>query len=111
MRRDLYLIVNNNYWDISVSNGLPKILDGQSEEQQRAHVAAYLQKGSIPLLENTGNDWLDFFMSKKSFAEIDAQVRQNINDLTETFNYVPSYDITDNTMSLRITRIQLLGAN
>lgn len=111
MRVDFRLYTVDNYWDIDAVAGMPATVTGDNELFQRAHVAAFLQKGSIPLLEDTGNDWLKYFMHEVSFTELDSQIRQNMILLTESHNFVPAYNITGDAMSLTVTRVDVLRSN
>ncbi len=108
MRTDFRLYTVDNYWDIDTTADMPHIVSGEDELLQRAQIAAFLQKGSIPLMPDTGNDWLKYFMHEVSFVELDAQIRQNMILLTESHNYVPSYVIQGDAMSLVVTKVDIL---
>ncbi len=111
MRIELKLVNKGNYWDFDVYKGLPITITGEEEEMQRAQVAAFVQKGSIPLLPTTGIDWLKYLLHEISFTQLDAQIRMALNVLTESSKYVPTYNITDGQTSLSISKVIIPGLN
>lgn len=108
MHTDFRLYTVDDYWDIDSTAGLPHIVSGDNELLQRAQIAAFLQKGSIPLIPDTGNDWLKYFMHEVSFIELDAQIRQNMILLTESHNYVPTYTVQGDAMTLTVVKVDIL---
>jgi hypothetical protein len=84
-------------WDFVVQNGSVPIITGTTEEEQRACISAFLQKGTIPNLESVGVDWTGFFMKELDFGGLDESIRRALAnaDLTE---YAPVYDLVDDTL-------------
>jgi hypothetical protein len=67
--------------DIDILNGYPKQLNGSANaEKQRAYIATYTKKGSMPLAPDEGIDWADFASGSKQFVEIVTQIQKRLAD-------------------------------
>ena len=97
----------NYNWDIDVEDGMPVLLDENSETDQIATVSAYLALGSVPLMEDKGNDWAGYLMSRKTLTQLDSQIRKNINTYTEAANYAPVYRIENERLIVNIANVQI----
>ena len=106
---DLQLVTLENTWDIAVTAGIPATVTGDNELTQRAMVAAFIQKNTIPLLPDLGNDWTKYLTGEISLSEIDAQVRSSINLLMDRLDFVPFYSIDNNRAAFTISKVQLAG--
>lgn len=96
--RDLKLITGDAFnLDIDIVDGYPVYLDFENNTQdQRAAVAAYQAKGTIPGMLNEGVDWGALYESQDTMIQIDNQIKQNIQNKaggSGAFNtaYVPIY--------------------
>lgn len=78
--RDILLIYDeNNIVDIDIVNGEPRyVLEEQNTQDQRAAVAAYMTKGTIPGMLDTGVDWSSLYSHDKSLIDIDNQIKRQI---------------------------------
>lgn len=99
--------VSNYNWDIDVVDGLPVLLDENSELDQTAAVAAYLGIGTVPLMEDKGNDWKGYLLGGKTLSQLDNQVRNNINTYTDVANYAPVYRVEDEKLKVDITNVNI----
>lgn len=99
--------VENYNWDIDVVDGLPVLLDEESEIDQIATVAAYLGKGTVPLMEEKGNDWAGYLLSEKTLTQLDSEVRDNINTYTDQADHVPMYYVEDEKLKVTIGRVNI----
>lgn len=99
--------VDNYNWDIDVVDGLPVLLDEESEIDQIATVAAYLGKGTVPLMEEKGNDWAGYLLSEKTLTQLDSEVRGNINTYTDQADHVPMYYVEDEQLKVTIGRVNI----
>lgn len=99
--------IHNYNWDIDVVDGIPVLVDEGEETAQIAMVSAYLAVGSIPLMEDKGNDWAGYLLRSKTLAQLDSQVRSNINTYTESSSYVPVYNIRDEQLTVEISKVYI----
>lgn len=107
---DLLLVTNNNIWDIEVHNGMPKVIKGNSESIQRAMIASFIQKDTLPLMPSVGIDWSKYLIGEISLSEVDAKARENINLYMESLMFVPYYKIVNGQLIYNITKVQIDGA-
>jgi hypothetical protein len=89
-------------WDIELEDGIALSLDGAEELKQRAVIAAFIIKGTIPLLEDTGIDWTGYLLEQVNPRELDAQLRDSIFTFTGSNTYVPYYNIRNGKLELSI---------
>lgn len=113
--RDVMLIVPTNKeteWnlDIDVVDGYPVFLfeEGNTADQ-RASLAAYQSKGSIPGMRDEGIDWSGLYEKDTSLVDIDNQAKQRIQELAGATsfqsNYTPLYKEEDNNIVLNIYKV------
>ena len=107
VRVDGSSIVVDEYptWDLHVEDGIAPLIDGLNEEQQRANISVFLQKGSVPSLESTGVDWAGFFVKSLSFGDIDTAIREALIE-SGSDDFEPSYDIVNDSFYTVVKRIQ-----
>lgn len=95
---------NQVYFDIVPENNM---LSLDEENLQNAQVASFILKNSIPQL--SGNDvgvsWLEFLMGNISFGELDAQIRNNIDNVGQADNFYPNYLIENEKLKVEITKV------
>ncbi len=107
---DLLLVIKDNVWDIEVNNGVVKTIDEDNENIQRAMIASFIQKNTLPLMPDTGLDWTKYLLGEISLSEIDAKARANINLYMESLMYVPYYKIVNGQLTYNITQVEITGA-
>lgn len=107
---DLLLVTKDNVWDIEVHNGMPRIINVDNEKIQRAMLASFIQKDTLPLMADTGLEWTKYLLGEISLSEIDAKARANINLYMESLMYVPYYKIVNGQLVYNITRVEIAGA-
>lgn len=88
-------------WDVKVIDGIVPIITGDEENLQQATLAAFLDKGTIPLLPDLGVPWTDFFTNKVSFGELDMDIRESLNKSNKT-TYYPKYYIENDKLTMNI---------
>ena len=104
--RDVRLIVPSDpdaEWnlDIDVVKGTPVYLQyPRNTQDQRAALAAYMVRGSIPGMPDTGVDWTSLYQQNTSILNIDNTIKQNIQNYagtpgTATQTYTPVYTKDD----------------
>lgn len=101
--RDLYLHVPGNpeetSWnmDIDVIDGFPRLVPAERNTQdQRAALATYTVKGTIPGKADEGIDWGLLYNQGATILDIDNSIKQNIQQKaaipgTATQTYIPIY--------------------
>lgn len=101
--RDLKIIVPEDRdlvdWgmDIDIIDGYPTFLEYERQTQdQRAALAAYTVKGTIPGKPDIGVDWSLLYNQGATIIDIDNEIKQNIQEKaavvgTATQDYIPIY--------------------
>ena len=107
MAMDLELhVLSDNSLDIDVINGWPTLMNTTNTPRQRAAVAAYIAKGSVPGQTEIGAEWASYMTGQRSLVELDNQVKQNIQDMvgTETImdQIMPLYVPSDGGVAIRL---------
>lgn len=112
--RDLMLITpseENTDWnlDIDIIDGYPEFLPlDRNTQDQRAAVAAYMTRGTIPGMPDEGIDWSGLYdPNNETLITIDNEIKQNIRDKAAVENvvanmYLPVYDVTEDGIGLTI---------
>ena len=81
-----------------------KLLSGEAETEQRAILSAFLQKGSIPQLPDTGVEWAELITGDITPAEINSQIIKSIHECANTYSYLPYYSYVDDKLLVSIKR-------
>ena len=114
--RDVKLIVPTNKednWniDIDIVNGFPVLLPyAQNNADQRAVLSAYIIKGTIPGVPNSGIDWSGLYTQDVSLINIDNDIKQKITQnvgsgISIEGQYIPLYDKDDDGIHVSISKI------
>lgn len=105
--RDLKLIVpidrSKDAWnlDIDIINGVPVFVDYiRNTQDQRAAIATYMVKGSVPGKPEAGIDWGRLYTQDATILDIDNEIKRNIQDKaaipgSPVQNYMPIYTKDD----------------
>lgn len=59
--------------------------------KQRALVASFTQKGSVPQLPTTGVEWAELLTGQVTPANINSEVFNAIHECADTYGYLPQY--------------------
>lgn len=111
MRDALLIYDNNSTWvDLDIVDGEPTLLGTESlSTDQRAALAGYLQKGTIPGMEEIGTDWSALYDQSKTILDIDTDIKQNIQKYAyseyDTSNRVPIF-LTSNKGEMNVAIIR-----
>ena len=101
--RDFKIIVPNDRkeanWnmDIDIIHGFPVYVPYERNTQdQRATLAAYTVKGTIPGMPNAGIDWSSLYNQGATVTDLDNAIKQNIQEKagipgSATQSYIPLY--------------------
>ena len=73
------------------SDGMLTILFGETAIKQRALVASFTQKGTIPQLPNTGVEWAELLTGQVSPANINSEIFNVMHNAADTYGYIPQY--------------------
>lgn len=92
-------------WDIDVKNGVAETVPEGAEEDQEASVIAYLEKSTIPLMEERGVDWTGYLTKRVSLAEVDTQIRENIRTYLDTVLFSPVYSTDKGKLVVNMAKI------
>ena len=79
-----------------------QVLYANNAIKQRAVLASFTQKGSIPQLPNVGISWVELLTGQCSPAEINSQIFNAMHDCAGTYDYIPKYDTENNTLTVTI---------
>ena len=96
--------------DIDIIEGYPSLLfEEDNTKDQRASLAAYQSKGSIPGMRDSGVDWSGLYEKDISLIDIDNQAKQRIQEMggatSYQSNYTPLYKEEDNNIVLNIYKV------
>ena len=94
-------------WDIDVEDGIAVCVPEGAEEDQEASVVAYLEKTTIPLMEERGVDWTGYLNKKKTLAEVDNQIRENLKTYLDTVLYTPLYTADDGQLKVSMSKVAI----
>ena len=64
---------------------------GEPAIKQRAIVASFTQKGTIPQLPNTGVEWAEMLTGQVGPANINSEIFDAIHNVADTYGYIPQY--------------------
>ena len=97
--------------DIDIIDGYPVLLPEASDtSDQRAALAAYQAKGTIPGMANTGIDWSQLYTKEKTLVNINDQIQKNIQDkvatATATAMYIPLFKNVNQVEGLKISLLK-----
>lgn len=92
-------------WDIEVKDGIATVVPDGAEEDQEASVVAYLEKSTIPLMEERGVDWSGYLTKRTSLAEIDTQIRENLKTYLDNVLYTPTYSPVEGKLVVNMAKI------
>lgn len=84
------------------SSGELITVSSEAEIKQRAIVASFTQKGTIPQLPNTGVEWAQLLTGDTTPAEINSQVMKQMHECANTYAYLPKYLVTDGKLYVTI---------
>jgi hypothetical protein len=92
-------------WDFKVTNGILQTVDHNEATEQRAFIATYLQRGTIPQSPVSGNQWVELMTNQISPQALNAQIRQSIIDYTGGVSYLPRYKDVDGKVVVEVTKV------
>lgn len=92
-------------WDIEVKDGVAAVVPDGAEEDQEANIIAYLEKSTIPLMEERGVDWSGYLTKRTSLAEIDTQIRENLKTYLDNVLYTPTYSPVEGKLVVNMAKI------
>ena len=92
-------------WDIDVEDGVAVTVPEGAEEDQEASIVAYLEKSTIPLMEERGVDWAGYLNKRNSLAEIDTQIRDNIKTYLDTVLFSPVYSAQKGKLEVHLAKV------
>jgi hypothetical protein len=88
-----------------IAGSVPQ-LTGRPAEYLRAYIACYTKKGSIPLQEDKGVDWVAFKNGKTPFNEIIHDLHERIATYVGVGKYVPTFKRADRLLQFRLLELK-----
>ena len=73
------------------SDGTLTTFFGETAIKQRAIIASFTQKGTIPQLPNTGVEWAEMLTGQIGPANINSEIFDAIHNAADTYGYIPQY--------------------
>ena len=92
-------------WDFKVKNGKLMTLDHGDAVEQRSNIAVFLQRGTVPQMMSTGNQWAELMTSQISPQVLNNQVRQSIVEMTGQISFLPKYSEKDGNLIVEVKKI------
>jgi hypothetical protein len=87
-----------------LSSGELALVFGEQEEQQRAFISAFTQKGSIPQLPMTGVEWAELLVGERTPSEINSQIMDQLHNCADTYSYLPKYTVIKDQLIVTISK-------
>ena len=75
---------------------------GETAIKQRAVVASFTQKGSIPQLPDTGVEWAEMLTGQVSPANVNSEIFTAMHECADTYGYIPQYAVHDGQLIVEI---------
>lgn len=89
-------------WDFMIKDGKLCTVDYTQADEQRAVIATFLQRGTIPQLPSTGNQWAELLTGQTTPQQLNAQVRNSIMDMTGGLKYLPKYTEVEGQLMVEV---------
>lgn len=93
-------------WDFHLEDGLSMALFDKVETAQRAAIACFIERGSIPAIEQAGVQWPEYLTGTVEARELDAQMRLAIRALTGGVEFVPFYYEKDGRLRVTVQGVE-----
>lgn len=90
-------------WDISVSGGIAKPIQGIQKIEQQAATASFQNIGSIPQLPGVGVPWIAFFNRQVSFTQLDSAIKLAILG-SGAAGYTPKYSVVNGKLNVSVIK-------
>ena len=84
------------------SSGELHTISSETEIKQRAIVASFTQKGTIPQLPDTGVEWAEMLTGDVAPSIVNRQIINQMHECADTYGYTPNYDVVDNELIVTI---------
>lgn len=91
-------------WDVKVENGIVPFVTGNTEDLQRAILAGFLERGTIPNLPLQGVPWTRYLAREITFGDLDVAVRDSLR-LAGADGYQPEYDLDGDKLTMRVGKV------
>ena len=91
-------------WDFVTKDGEVPYIEGQTEEDQRAQLAVFVQQGLVKQLPTIGVNWTAFLTKALSFDGLDAQIRNSLTSSGDTTHAV-DYSAAQDKMIVTLERV------
>ena len=87
---------------VPTKDGQLQAIYAENAVKQRAVLASFTQRGSVPQLPDVGVDWVEFLTEQRSAAEINSQIFDAMHEYANTYNYIPKYETTKDKLTVTI---------
>lgn len=91
-------------WDVKVENGIVPFVTGANEDLQRAILAGFLERGTIPNLPGQGVPWTRYLAKEITFGDLDVAVRESLR-LAGADGYQPEYDLEGDRLTMMVGKV------
>lgn len=92
-------------WDFKVAKGRLVTVDHNEATEQRAIMATYMQRGTVPQSPSSGNQWAELMTNQISPQTLNSQIRQSIIDMTGELSYLPRYKDVGDKVVVEVTKV------
>lgn len=94
-----------NYWDFTIKSGSLMVIDHNEADEQRAIIATFLQKGSVPQMPSVGNQWSELLTGQVQPQQLNSQIKNSILELTGGMKYTPKYTMEDGKLIVEVKKV------
>lgn len=98
-------VTQENYWDFTIKKGKLITIDHNKSDFQRAVVATFLQRGTVPQVPSLGNQWSECLTGDVTPQILNAQIKDSIINLTGELKYLPKYTMSDEKLLVEVEKL------
>lgn len=89
-------------WDFAITKGNLGVVDHSESEFQRAVIATFIQRGTVPQIQGFGNQWAELLTGQVTPQQLNAQIRDSIASVVDGMKFVPKYSMKDGKLIVEI---------
>lgn len=94
-----------NYWDFTIKDGYLMVVDHDKSDEQRAIIATFLQKGTVPQAPSVGNQWAEMLTGSVMPQELNSEIRESIISMTGGVKFLPKYTSENGKLIVEVEKV------
>lgn len=93
------------FWDFKIKDGFLSVIDGNEAQQQKAIVATFLQRGTVPQIPSLGIQWAELFTGSVMPQQVNAQIMSAITEFTGGLKFCPKYSYKNGKLIVEVRKV------